>query len=114
MPQQIERHSLAGEQNVRKAAGARDDFSGFDFLAIAGERFNLLLWTESYKNFFCSFQPSHNHFFAGDETAARAHVAYQRSLRGHVAASEVFAQEKSNARVERAFVEPVHESASKT
>src|SRR5438105_366402 len=113
MTQQVERDSLAGEQHIRKAAGARDNFSRFDFLAVAGEGFDLLLRIERYENFFRGLEPSHNHFLAGDEAAARAHVAHQRRLRGYVAASEVFAKKETNARIQRPFVEPVHDSASR-
>src|SRR5437016_2724398 len=99
MPQQIKPNPLAGKQHIRKAAGARDNFSRFDFLAIAGESLDLLLWIEGYENFFRGFESSYNHFFAGDEAAARAYVAHQRRLCGYVAASEVFAQKESNARI---------------
>src|SRR5205814_1362581 len=42
----------------------------------------------------------------------RARIAREHALRGDISATEIFAQKESDARIERAFVKPVHDSAS--
>ena len=97
-----------GDQHVGKANHARDHFAGFDLFAIRNKRFELLLRVERQKNFFRGFETRDDHVFAGNKTSASTRVARDDRLRGDVAASEVFAQEETDLRVERAFVDPVH------
>src|SRR5436853_5648069 len=114
MLQQIKRNSLAGKQNICKPGRARDYFSGFDFFPVAGECLELLLWIERHEDFLGSFEPGDHHFLASYETSTSARVAHQYGLRRDVASSQVFAQKKANAGIERAFVKPVYRNASRT
>src|SRR6266550_792049 len=61
---------------------------------------------------FGSFQSGYYHLFAGDKSTTRPGIARQHTLRRDIAATKIFPQEKSNTRIERTFVKPVHESAS--
>src|SRR5207244_2585693 len=70
----------------------------------------LLLRIERNKNFFRRFQSGDDHFFGRDKSPAGPRIARQNILRGDVTATEVFAQKESDARVERAFIKPVHET----
>ena len=110
MLQKIQRHALAREQHVGKAARARDHFSGFDLFAIRSKGFELLLWIEGDKNFFSGFQSGDYHLLTGDKSTTRSRIPRQDTLSRDVAAAEIFTQEKSNARVEGAFVKPIHET----
>jgi hypothetical protein len=106
--QEIKGHALARKQYVGKAARARDYFAGFDLFAIRSKRFELLLGIKRDKDFFSGFQSGNYHCFAGDKTATRPRIPRQNTLRSDVAATEIFPQEESYARVERTFVKPVH------
>src|SRR2546425_7638922 len=109
MLKQIQRHLLASQQNVSESARARDNFAGFDLLTISSERFQLQLRIERGKNFLSRFQPRDYHFFRRDEPSLRPRVAGQHALRRDVPAAEILAQEESDARIERAFIEPVQQ-----
>ena len=67
--------AVAREQNVGKAAGARDHFAGFDLFAIRSKGFELQLRIERDKDFFGGFQSGHDHLLASHETAARPSIA---------------------------------------
>src|SRR5258706_15621539 len=110
--QEVERHSLAREQDVGKAARARDYFAGFNLFAIRSKRFELLLWIQRDKDFFSGFQSGDYHCFAGDKTTTRPRIPRQNTLRGDIATTEIFPQKESYARVERTFVNPIHKSSS--
>ena len=83
-----------------------------DFFAVSRECFQLLLWIERRKNFLGSFQSRDHHLLRRDEPSLRARVTREHALRGDISATEILAQKESDARIERAFVKPVHDSAS--
>jgi hypothetical protein len=112
MLKQIESDALAGQQDVRKTTRPRNYFARLYFFSIGSKRLNLLLRIERNKDFFRGFQSCDYHFLARDKSSSRAHIARKHSLRRDVAATEVLAQEESDARVQRPFVKPIHESAS--
>ncbi len=108
MLQKIQRRALSRKQYVRKAASPRDYFTGFNFFAVRCKGFELLLRIERDEDLFCSFQSGHDHLFAGHKSAPRTRITHQDALRRNVAAPQVLAQEQTNARIERAFVKPIH------
>src|SRR5581483_5023830 len=112
MLKQIQSYALAREQHIGKAGGSGDHLAGFDFFAVTGERFELQLRIERHENFLCGFKTGDHHFFARNEPPFCAGVAHQNRLSRNVAAAEVLAQEQSDAGIQRAFVKPVHDSAS--
>ena len=108
MLQEIKRRALARKQHVRKAAGPRDHFAGFNLFTIRRKGFELLLRIERDEDLFRRFQSGHDHLFAGHKSAARPGIAHQYALRRDVAAAQVLTQKQTNARIERAFVKPIH------
>src|SRR5215510_16207485 len=112
MLQQIQRDAFARQQNVSKAARAGDDFSGFNFFSVRSERLELLLRIQRGKNFFGGLQPSDYHLFGSDKTTLRPLVAHQHALGRDIAAAEIFTKKEADTRIQRALVQPVHESAS--
>src|SRR5581483_10383050 len=112
MLKQIQSYALAREQHIGKDGGSGDQLAGFDFFAVTGERFELQLRIERHENFLCGFKTGDHHFFARNEPPFCAGVAHQNRLSRNVAAAEVLAQEQSDAGIQRAFVKPVHDSAS--
>ena len=56
------------------------------------------------ENLFGRFQAGDDHFFAGDESSFGPHVPRQNRLRRDVPAAKVFAQEQTNAGIQRPFV----------
>src|SRR5213593_4063715 len=112
MLQQIQRDSFTSQQHIGKTVGAGDNFSSLDFFAVAGKGFELLLRIERSKHFFSSFKSGNYHFFAGNKTPTSPSISHYDSLRRDIAASQILAQKQTNARVKRAFVQPVQSAAS--
>src|SRR5437660_5618903 len=112
MLEQVQGDPFACQQHICETAGARDYFSDVNFFAISSKCFKLLMRIERNKNFFGGLEASDDHLLARNEASFRASVAHQHALSRDVAAPEILAQKKSNARIERAFVKPVHDSAS--
>ena len=108
MLQEIQRRALSREQHVREAGGARDHLARFNFFAVRCKGFELLLRIKRDKDLFCSFHSSHHHIFGGHKSAPGTRITHQDALRRDVAAAQVLAQEQTDARIERAFVKPIH------
>src|SRR5436190_4161542 len=107
MTQQIQRNLFPRQQDIGKSAGARNNLAGVHFLAISRKGFQLLLRIERHENFFSRFQSGDHHLLSRYKSPLSARVAHQHTLRRNVAATEILTQKQPDARIERAFVQPV-------